>query len=194
MKKASIFVLLLASSIHLMAQNGATNRPFNYNIRGTVPVIQQTGNTCWAAVSTMMLSWKRNQPLTMPTAIGLVGEPYVGILNSRAAISVTQIPELLRRLGMVAEPPLNYTVPGFVTLFNQKAPLWVITIEGGNVNMSHARIVTGIQGDGSINGTILTIVDPALGRVVRESYSAFARKYERAASNVTTLYAQIIHF
>ena len=203
MKKISIIALFLISCISLNAQTSGANRPFNYNIRGTVPVLRQpTNNTCWATVSTMMLSWRRNQSLTIATAMGLVGEPYLSLFNRNIGLSAQQKPALLRALGLVAEPPLNYEVAGFVNLFNQKAPLWITTDEGNDWadQAIHARIVIGVQGNGSVDGTFLTIIDPATGTSYRESFRSFATKYERVVGQPTPrkqtskLRVQIVHF
>lgn len=197
MKKAIIMSLFVGMSLSLLAQTSS----FNYTIRGIVPVIQQEGNTCWAAVSTMMLSWRRNQSLSVPSAMKLIGEPYGSIYTrgtqpDGSGLMAAEKPELLRRMKLVAEPPMNYTVQGFVTLFRQKAPLWVTTDEGNDWENPaiHARIITGIQGDGTVNGTLLTIIDPATGTTYQERFAVLAKKYERVVTTTGGLRAQIVHF
>jgi Papain-like cysteine protease AvrRpt2 len=149
-----------------------------------------------------MLSWRRNQSLAIATAMGLVGEPYISLFNRDIGLSTRQKPALLRALGLVAEPSMNYEVAGFVALFNQKAPLWITTDEGNDWadQAIHARIVIGVQGNGSIDGTLLSIIDPATGTNYQETFRSFATKYERVVGQPTPskqtskLRAQIAHF
>jgi hypothetical protein len=64
-------------------------------------------------------------------------------------------------------------------LLRSVGPLWVIgddTFEGNQI--VHARIVSEIKGDGTVDGTTVTLVDPISGGFVTEPFSRFAQRLE----------------
>ncbi|WP_258389042.1 papain-like cysteine protease family protein [Paenibacillus spongiae] len=59
---------------------------------------------------------------------------------------------------------MNYSVDGIEYLLKLYDPLWATTDEDPTANFSiHARIISGISGDGTPDGTLLRIIDPAGG-------------------------------
>ena len=58
--------------------------------------------------------------------------------------------------GLDPEPAHSYTVEGFYGLLDRYGPLWVAAAVPG----PHIRVVTGIEGDGTPDGTTLYINDP----------------------------------
>jgi len=58
--------------------------------------------------------------------------------------------------GMVAEAPQSYSVERFYDVLNTYGPLWVAAA----VPSPHIRVITGMRGDGTPDGTTLTINDP----------------------------------
>jgi hypothetical protein len=55
---------------------------------------------------------------------------------------------------------MNYTIDGFYRLVSDNGPVWITTNESVPLWSPHARLVTGIYGDGSSENTFLNIVDP----------------------------------
>jgi hypothetical protein len=69
---------------------------------------------------------------------------------------------------------MSYSVEGLARLLQQHGPLWVIsddTFDGNQI--VHARIVTAVTGDGSGDGTTVTLVDPISGGFVTETFTRF---------------------
>jgi hypothetical protein len=58
----------------------------------------------------------------------------------------------------------------------------------------HARVLYGVQGDGSRQLTTMLILDPWLGADYGESYEKFIAKYEGVASQTTLRTALIAHY
>ena len=58
--------------------------------------------------------------------------------------------------GLTPEAPQDYTVEGFAQLLKDNGPLWVASAEPG----PHIRVVTGMSGDGTPDGTTVYINDP----------------------------------
>ena len=58
-------------------------------------------------------------------------------------------------------------------------PLWVITDNDfGGDRIVHARIVTAVRGDGTPEGTTVTLADSASGGIEAETFSVFAGRLE----------------
>ena len=89
---------------------------------------------------------------------------------------------------MAPEAAQSYTVQGFYDLLNAYGPLWVASAEPG----AHIRVVTGMTGDGTADGTTLLINDPwetgmasfrlpNAGAQYSETYTQFVKKQETLA-------------
>ena len=174
-----------------------------YEVPGVVPgIAQPTAMTCWATVTTMMLSWRDRTSYTIDRAMQIAGPDYQAIYKNpdvnKQGLPASKKEGLLTATGMVGEPPMNYSVLGILDLLKKYGPLWVTTDEDPSANFAiHARILTGIFGDGTPNGTRLRIVDPADGKTHdTETFAMFARKFEEEArdSGSASLRIQVVHF
>lgn len=176
----------------------------DYNVPGSLfPVAQPTGMTCWAAVATMMVDWRDQMSHTIQAVMDMAGAYYRQKFDNpnvnQQGLPGSEKNAFLASLGMEAEPPMSYTVEGFLAVLQTFGPLWVTTDEDPGANFAiHARIVSGMLGDGTPGGTMLHIVDPDRGRVYDETYRDFASKYEEVAIGDMqagrALRAQIVHF
>ncbi|MGE5245573.1 MAG: Ig-like domain-containing protein, partial [Betaproteobacteria bacterium] len=160
-----------------------------------VPLVpQQTSMSCWAAGAAMIVAF-RDHVSVDPIDIAMANstsqgcssctgywQQYVQGLNS-AIYS-----DFLSTWGLVAEAPQTYTVDGFRQLLQQYGPLWVGTAQGG----AHIRVVTGMSGDGTPDGTYVTVNDPwepgmypfrlpNAGGTYDERYTDFVAKQEYLA-------------
>ncbi len=170
----------------------------NARIQGLVPPLRQpSGMTCWATVFTMMVSWRNNQSMSIPDALSSVGQAWVDKFNNNEGLSSTDKVQFLQQAGLVAVPPMNPSIEGWAGLIRDFGPIWVTTDEGSGPSgwAIHARIVTGIHGDGSAGGTMLDIVDPGDGSAYTESFATFIPKFEReAATPGMPLRFQVVHW
>lgn len=159
-----------------------------------VALVQQPTNlVCWAAAGTMMIGWQRRQSLTVETALDDLGGVWRARFDANQALSVAEVVGFTQALGLVAEGPASYLPVGIARLLQTYGPLWVIsddTIE--NNQLAHVRIVTGISGDGSAEGTNVFLVDPAEAQPVTETFAEFARRLE--ATDVVRVGLGIMHF
>jgi len=157
---------------------------YYYEVPGFVPVIKQPpGNTCWATVSTMLMSWRNNQSYSIERAMAIAGTIWLNKFNNREGLLGSEKNQFLNDIGLVGEPNMTYTVEGFYTLLLDHGPLWVTTNESSTTWAIHARIVTGLHGDGTPENTMLHIIDPLTGSEDIESYIDFVRKFESVASS-----------
>jgi hypothetical protein len=118
-------------------------------------VPQQTGMSCWAAAAAMIVGWNdlvSIDPSEIARGIGY----WQQYRNGLAASDTT----MFSYWGLQPEPPQCYTVMGFAQMLNANGPLWVAGDLGTTGREPHVRVVAGMQGDGTPEGTILTIHDP----------------------------------
>lgn len=170
--------------------------PVSYQVPDPVPVLAQpSGMSCWATVYTMLYSWKRQQSMTIETALGDAGQRWLDVFRSDSGLSGGDKVDFVSATGLVAEAPQNFSVPGWERLLRDYGPLWVTGDEApGAAWAIHARIIVGIQGDGTPEGTRFSIIDPAGGRRYDEAISVFIPKYEEEVRRTGYMRIQVIHW
>lgn len=164
-----------AQSFALYARSFGT---IDYSIPGILPVIPQpTPNTCWAAVFTMMYSWKSNSSIPIGDALAAVGANYVAMFNRDIGLDSNSAQSLYNAAGLEPLYSFNPTIDGWVALLKKYGPLYVdVGYNVANVG-THAIIVTGISGDGSPDGSSITYVDPIGGTTNTLKFRDFLAKY-----------------
>ncbi len=174
----------------------ALNRPVNYTVPGIVPVLAQASSmACWATVFTMLESWRRQQRISIETAVGDVGQRWLDLYNANTGLSSANKVDFVTAAGLIAEPPTNFSVEGWENLLRSYGPIWVTTDEAPGLRWAiHARIITGISGDGTPQGTSFSIIDPAGGRQYREKISVFVPKYEEEVMRTGHTRIQVLHW
>jgi hypothetical protein len=177
----------------------AFNAPVSYRVSGIVPPLRQpTSMTCWATVTTMMVCWRQNQSMSIDTAIGGIGSQYLAKFQANQGLASAEKGPFLAAAGLVAEPPMCYSIEGWLQLLRTYGPLWVTTDEDPSKNFAiHARIMVGIEGDGTPEGTSVRIVDPATGTEYSEDVPTFTRKFEEEALHSKPdqpLRIQVVHW
>jgi hypothetical protein len=168
----------------------------NYTVNGVFgPLAQPSSNACWATVFTMLMSWRRQQSLSIETALGGVGQQWVDIYRADTGLLGSDKPAFITAAGLVAEPPQSYSVEGWENLLRNYGPIWVTTDEQPGKGWSiHARVITAISGDGTPEQTFFTIVDPAGGRTYQESIAVFIPKYEEEVIQTGYMRIQVVHW
>jgi Papain-like cysteine protease AvrRpt2 len=115
-------------------------------------VPQTTGMSCWAAAAAMVVGWRdevRLNPNDIAAGIGY----WAQYSNGGLPPSDTT---MFAYWGLYTEPIRAYSVQILATLLWEYGPIWVATAELG----PHIRVIRGIHGDGTPDGTVLYINDP----------------------------------
>jgi outer membrane protein OmpA-like peptidoglycan-associated protein len=181
----------------------AFSAPVSYRVPGIVPALAQpSGMTCWATVATMMISWKENRSIPIADALSLIGGSWAAKFHANKGLTAAEKPVFLAAAGLIPEPPMNPSIDGWASMLRRYGPLWVTTDEAaGDDNWAiHARVMRGIHGDGTPDGTRVDIVDPAGGREYTETFAHFQAKFEEEVSvmvrrrNPSPLRLQIVHW
>jgi GH24 family phage-related lysozyme (muramidase) len=132
----------------------------NFAIRGVMPVVAQPSPmTCWAAVMTMMWSWKNNQSLPIRSALAAIGPKYVAMFDSGSALDDQTARTLYNDARLEVSEGFNPSIEGWESFLKKYGPLYV-DVGLTASNNTHAVIVTGIAGDGTASGTRITYVQP----------------------------------
>jgi len=182
------------------AQGNEDADAVNYQVPGAVhPVVQPTSMTCWAASYTMLLSWREQAGFDIETVLDDLGTEYRERFDENGGLRVNQVQQFIDDAGLEGQPPMTFSLNAFLGLLQNHGPLWVVTDEdAADDNFAlHARVVTGMRGDGTADGTLVYGIDPANGQAFTETYRWFTQKFQSYAANVDSnspLFIQILHF
>jgi hypothetical protein len=157
----------------------------SFDVRFPVQLVpQQTGRSCWAAGAAMVVGW-RDRVSINPDEIARAA----GYWRQYAEGLEAEDTNLLERVwGLQTEPGQSYSLDGFRRLLDTYGPLWT----AGAVPGAHIRVVAGMYGDGSPNGTMVVLYDPwekgmatfspaNRGSVYEESYADYQVKQDELA-------------
>lgn len=167
---------------------------------GSVPELQQPpGDTCWATVATMMVSARDGASYPIESVMDQAGEQYRQKFDAGEGLLGNEKEAFLSSLGLRGEPPQSYAVEGLAELISTYGPIWVTTDEDPSAKFApHARVIEAMEGDGTPDGTVLTVVDPASGSRYQESFADCMRKLEEVAigdmAGGGEFRVQVVHF
>jgi len=144
-----------------------------------VPIKQPSNNTCWAAVWTMMASWRKGQRFTIEAAVKELGSDWMNHLKRDEGLEAQTFTEqsFLQASGLKSKPPANYLPSAYVELLASHGPLWVNTGDG---ILNHATLLVAAhtRDDGQID---FQFADPKLGDFITKSDAVFFKEFEDEA-------------
>lgn len=150
----------------------AQSGPQSFSVRYDVQLVPQlTDMSCWAAGAAMLVGFRERMsvdPSEVARAAGYWAQYKDGLHPTD-----TQVLENV--WGLKTEQAQTYTVEGFRELLETYGPLWTAGAEPA----PHIRVVAGMVGDGTPDGTRLTILDPqpvGTGSRYEETYRQYERK------------------
>jgi len=164
-----------------------------------VPLIGQPNkNVCWAASTTMMLSWKHKEKLKIKDALFKVSYDkwflykrsnvkWIQWLSKKGNGNFGQLAPLeaddfyTKKVGLTGSSP-EISITGIKSLLESTGPLLIVL--DGNPNpdtiVSHVVVVTGIYGDGSLDETYVVYHNPLEDKKAsKESFKDFNGRYQR---------------
>lgn len=182
-----------AGILELFVGPNAKTSPVDFEVNPTVSALQQTSPlTCWAAAGAMMASWQKRVSMSIDTALEELGGQWLEAFKTGQALTIPELHAFAAALGLKEETKAPATVDGMLDLLQRHGPLWVITDDSvDNNKLVHARIVTAIKGDGTVDNTEVTFIDTAGGQAPPESFKEFAQKMITA--DTATVDVAILH-
>lgn len=169
----------------------------DYTVPGVFDLLQQPSNmTCWATVATMMLEWRRQSTTPIGAMLDSIAQKWGDKFRNNSGLASSEKESFLSDAGFLWEAPMSPTAQGWERMLRDYGPLWVTTDEQPGAGFAiHARIMTGIHGDGTPTGTNVDIIDPATGTRIVERFDALQAKFEEEAlTSAGPLRIQIVHF
>jgi hypothetical protein len=164
--------------------------PVDFTVPGLVSPLEQKGDTCWATTATMLVNWKNQSSSSIEVLCKKAGPVFEALYGGLKPLPKKDKAAFIKGAGLAQIAPASYSVEGFTDLLKKRGALWV-TIDSGELAMTHAVLVTAIKGDGTIDGTTVTYADPATGKFGSQTYGSFVKEYENAAgkSDIQLVYA-----
>jgi hypothetical protein len=129
-----------------------SGQSFDVNWSDMQLVPQMTGMSCWAAAAAMIIGW-RDQISIDPAEVARGSGHWEAYAHG---LYPANHRDLAQAWGLAMEPPQDYLIEGFRQLLEDNGPLWV----GVAVPSGHAVVVTGLYGDGTVDGTVVRVNDP----------------------------------
>jgi hypothetical protein len=156
-------------------------------------VAQPTQLSSWVAGATMLVGWRDEVVINLEDIIN--GKEYWSQFRLKDGQLPPSDTTMFNYWGLVAETPRSYTVQELADLLMEYGPLWVASAESiidKNAKDVHIRVIIGMEGDGTAEGTILSICDPWQrgmrrfrmpnpGSIYTESFVEFIKKQEELA-------------
>jgi hypothetical protein len=170
----AIIILVISGCLPFMNPNDQSVIAY-YEIKA---IKQPSSMSCWATVYTMMLSWKNNTTLTLDSAVDRLGNPWKTYFYNDDGLPLGQERLFVSTAGLREEPPANYSIQGFINMLKNYGPLWIVT---GNGISSHARLLIGINGDGSYENSKFSFINPQTGKIETQDALDFFREFELEA-------------
>lgn len=119
-----------------------------YTVPGLiVPVRQPPGMSCWAAMFTMMYSWKHRVSIAIETAVSMLGPTYLKCFRDNTGLPIEANRQFAEDAGLVAEPLMNPSIGGWRGLLMHHGLLWtsygwlVMTPDGMTVQRAGRHII-----------------------------------------------------
>lgn len=153
----------------------------SYNVK---PLRQSSNMSCWAAVYTMIKSWKTEQFSSVSHEISKLGEPWVDYYLKDIGLPGGEEKAFVSDSGMISKPPANYTIEAYLKMLTDHGPIWIITGDGIS---SHAKLLIGVYGNyegesiKSYEETIFEFIDPSIGDYQYVKAIDFVNNFESEA-------------
>ncbi len=133
------------------------------------PIKQPSSMSCWAAAATMIYNWKFGIDQDIEAVVSLAGAKYVTIYKESfppksRGISASEEADFYNALPMSVIKGLSPSIKGWHDILASKGPLSITVDAQPGTGTIHALVVTGIDGDGTSGGTIVTYIDPGDGQ------------------------------
>jgi uncharacterized lipoprotein NlpE involved in copper resistance len=165
---------------------------------------QDKSNACWLASSTMMRSWKDQVSYPLSETLNVLdgsGGSFTQTYNADNGLSFADNQKIVDTLGLTALPPASYTIDYFFSLLDE-SPIMAVIMFSATSTVAHMVVITGLSGDRTPDGTILSINDPLplnTGHTYTISFTDFLNKFESVVAyennlGVKDLTSQLYYF
>ena len=167
-------------------------------------IAQDKSNACWIASSSMMETWKTGIHFSLTDTLTILdgsGTSFTNIYDNNGGLAFTDIQKITSILDLTSLPPACYTIE-YLTSILDFSPLMAVIMFSSSSMVAHMIVITGISGDGTPEGTVLSINDPLPlnnGNTYTIAFNDFINKFEQVVAyennlSVTDLSSQLFYF
>ncbi|MGH3693622.1 MAG: papain-like cysteine protease family protein [Pseudonocardiaceae bacterium] len=158
-----------------------------------VPLQQKSSLVCWAAGGAMMSNWKVGQSRSVETVLNDLGGAWRSKHDLNQPLGVVELRAFLTAVGLAEDPPLTYTPEGLARLVDAVGPVLEIGDDGiENNQVSHVRVLTGVSGDATPDGTTVSVADPSTGTAMTMTFRVFDQLH--GGTDPAALQVGVFHF
>ena len=160
---------------------------------GIVPMVPQVfSKGCWAAALTMLKSWEAQQSIPIETVLVAGGQTYVDKYKNNTGLSPTEVTTFMQDFNLRDASIGALTAAGLAKQIESRGPLWVIADQDESEGFSvHARVITGISGDGTTKGTKVTFNDPAKQKPDEQTLQQLILELEQLAAGISSAFGGV---
>jgi Papain-like cysteine protease AvrRpt2 len=154
---------------------GSAAAPIDADIDPVIlPIQQPTVNLCWAAGATMMENWRLRRDDPIEAVVDRLGPTWRSRFDTDLLVTVQQFRDMAAVLGWTEDPPQSHTPHSLASLVEAVGAVLAIGDDViANNSISHVRILVAVDGDGTSNGTLVTVANSATGLLQTMSFAAF---------------------
>lgn len=160
---------------------------------GIVPMVsQEFSNDCWAAALTMLKSWGAQQSIPVETVLAQGGQSYIDKYKNDTGLLPSEVAAFIQDFNLRDASIGDLTAEELAKQIASRGPLWVIADQDQSASFSvHARVITGITGDGTTQGTKVLFNDPAKDEPDEQSLQQLIVELEQLAAGISSAFGGV---
>lgn len=167
---------------HIASSSARPGAAMRVSVEPVSHVPQPSTMVCWAAAGTMLVAARERASHTIESVMARAdaadpGYGYLAMFKANRGLPPADTTRYTRALGLRVQPPVNFDVRGWRQLLATRGAVGVV----GLTPFLHIRVVSELQGDGTVFGTLVTVHDPGRTQAYKEVFVTFAQRYESAA-------------
>lgn len=150
-------------------------------------IAQDKSNACWLASSSMMETWKTGKHFSLTDTLKILdssGTSFTNIYDNNGGLAFSENQTITSILGLTSLPPASYAIE-YLTSILDSSPLMAVIMFSSSSMIAHIIVITGISGDGTPEGTSLSINDPLplnSGNTYTIGFNDFLNEFEQVVA------------
>lgn len=177
-----------------LSDSSESAKPLIHSVAtGIVPMVpQELSNGCWAAALAMLKSWWAQQSIPIETVLGEGGQFYVDKYKNNTGMLPNEVATFMQDFNLRDASIGDLTAEDLAKQIEARGPLWVIADQDETVSFSvHARVITGISGDGTTQGTKVMFNDSAKDEPDEQSLQKLIVELEQLAQGISSAFGGV---
>ena len=150
-------------------------------------IAQDKSNACWLASSSMMETWKTGIHFSLTDTLKILdssGTSFTNIYDNNSGLAFADNQKITSTLSLTSLPPASYAIK-YLTSILDSSPLMAVIMFSSSSIIAHIIVITGLSGDGTPEGTSLSINDPLPlnnGNTYTIAFNDFLNKFEQVVA------------